>query len=919
MEPHCPAVFPHQQLWISPLQSLLKTKLFIVRPQPRIIRREQAGKLIDRLPDHRLTLISAPPGFGKTTLLGAWIQRTACPTAWVSLDSADNDLHRFFSYLTEALATVHPHVGETAREALQHSRTPHPEAILTSLLNDLATISDPFLLAFDDYHVIEQPAIHEALLFLLEHSPATLHIAITTRVDPPIPLARFRVRGELLEIRAADLRFSTDEVGQFFNGMMELGLSEANLALLQQKTEGWVAGMQMAALSLHGRHNADTFIAEFSGADRYILDYLLEEVIRQLPPRTQRMMVQLALLERFCAPLCEAVTGTNNGAELLEELERANLFLISLDNRRQWYRYHHLFADLLQHRIKGQPEEVANIHARAAEWFAQQDFLREAIGHAVQCGDASVIAAVAEHFWTRLPSETTGLLEQVLQALPSATIRSRPKLLMMQGWGDAFGYQIEHAAKMMEALGELIGTMEGEIGTEEMNELQGQRHSLLAVIARESNNAAQTIHHAEQAIRLVPERRPGMPGYMWLTTHGLFYVLQGDAHHAEGNVRRAMECFQRSVAYASRNKDYHAMYIALCDRAREQLRLGELTAAAASIEEAEQTINIVPAMLSRATLQHDIHAEVCFERGEFEKARQATEESRILNDNRRPLIMIQGNKRMFYISVMIGDWETAERLIADNESITLPTYSARFVSIVELMRAERDLHRRDHAAVRAWIERFFGEGSQQLPQRNYFMRSLEKLFHIRALTLIGESTRAEELLEPLLAEFEERGLLPYVLRLLTIRAIIYQANGEEERAFAQLGEALRRGEAEGFIAPFAELRNDIGKLLTQHRRAPRRRGDVRESYLNAVCAACGVASPIAATPEERGDGEIIPLTNRELEILQLMAQGFSNREIGERLYVSVNTIKTHIANLLDKLEASNRVEAIARAQQAGVL
>lgn len=901
------------------MQSLLKTKLFIVRPQPRIVRREQAGKLIDRLPQHRLTLLSAPPGFGKTTLIGAWIERTNFPTAWVSLDSGDNDPHRFFSYVTEALATLHPHIGETARQALQLSRTLQPEAILTSLLNDIATIPDPFLLAFDDYHVIEQPAVHEALLFLLEHAPESFHVAITTRVDPPIPLARFRVRGQLLEIRASDLRFNTDEAVQFFNGTMQLGLSEANLALLQQKTEGWIAGLQMAALSLHGRQNADTFIEEFNGADRYILDYLLEEVIRRLPQQTQQMIVQLSLLERFCAPLCEAVTGTDDGAALLEQLERANLFLISLDNRRQWYRYHHLFADLLKHRMNGQTEEIATVHARAARWFAEQNLLREAVEHAIRCGNGETVASIAEHFWTRLPSEATGLLEEVLQAIPPTIIQDRPKLLMLQGWNDAFGYRIEHAAEMMEALKKLLDKTPEGISPEEMKELQGQIHSMLAIIARESNKATETIHHAEQAIRLIPERVPGSPGYMWLTTHGLFYVLQGDAHHAEGNVRQAMDCFQRGVAYASRTKDYHALYVALCDRAREQLRLGELAAAIASIDEAEYTINIVPKMLSRATLQHDVHAEIFFERGEFEQAKQETEASRIMNDNRRPLITIQGNKRLFYISVMQGDWVTAERLIAENESITLPTYSARFVSIVDLMRAERELHRQNYTAVQAWIERFFGEQNNQLPQRNYFMRSLEQLFYIRALIVMGELNHADTLLEPLLADFEERGLLPYVLRLLTMRAMIYQANGQEERAFDQLGEALRRGSAEGFIAPFAELRDHIGKLLTQHRRTPRRRGGVRENYLNAVCIACGVDAPVTATPEERGDGEVIPLTNRELEILQLMAQGFSNREIGERLYVSMNTIKTHIANLLDKLEASNRIEAIARARQAGVL
>ncbi|MBC8144676.1 MAG: hypothetical protein H7X80_03760, partial [bacterium] len=346
----------------TPVVPLLTTKLHIVRPQPDIVVRERLSQRAEDLIRRRLILVSAPAGFGKTTLVSSWIEEHSFPTAWLSLDTSDNELGRFLRYLVGALRSIRPDIGSGIESALQMTPTPPLVTMLTSLVNELATDDEHCLLVLDDFHVIESDEVHSAVLFLLEHGPASLHVVITTRSDPSFPLSRLRVRGQLLEIRAADLRFTGTESRSLFNDSLELGLTEEQIVALETKTEGWIAGLQMAALSVQGRSDVDGFIAAFAGTDRYVLDYLVEEVLNRQTPELKHAMLQLSILGSFNAELVEAMTGVSNGSEIVDVLERANLFVVSLDTRREWFRYHTLFADLLEHHhSRLYPDEVAEL------------------------------------------------------------------------------------------------------------------------------------------------------------------------------------------------------------------------------------------------------------------------------------------------------------------------------------------------------------------------------------------------------------------------------------------------------------------------------------------------------------------------------------------------------------------------------
>jgi LuxR family maltose regulon positive regulatory protein len=384
--------------------SLLTTKFYIPPTRPELVARP---RLIDRLNaglgqnggfTRKLTLISAPAGFGKTTLLSEWVGHCDQPVAWVSLDEGDNEPVRFLAYFIAALQTIDLSIGETALAVLQSPQPPPFEAILPSLINDIATIPEDFALVLDDYHLIDDQPIHKAMTFFLDHQPPNMHLVIAARSDPFLHLSRLRARGQMTEIRTNDLRFTLQEVATFLNQVMGLGLSGDDVAALESRTEGWIAGLQLAALSMQGQDDTASFIAAFTGDDRFIVDYLVDEVLAQRPKGTQDFLLQTSILDRMTGPLCDAVTGQKNGQAVLEQLEQANLFIVPLDSRRQWYRYHHLFADLLRHRLRAtQPEVIPELYLRASAWYEVQGQMEEAIQYALAVKDLERAARLLEN------------------------------------------------------------------------------------------------------------------------------------------------------------------------------------------------------------------------------------------------------------------------------------------------------------------------------------------------------------------------------------------------------------------------------------------------------------------------------------------------------------------------------------------
>ena len=418
---------------------LLETKLYLPKWRPGLVARPKLIERLDQGADRKLTLVSAPAGSGKTTLLAEWLSVTAAgerPAAWVSLDPSDNDPTFFFAYLITALQTVQAGVGESALSLLHSPQPPPLETLLGTLLNEISAISHDFVLVLDDYHLIDSEPVHDGTAFLLEHLPSQMHLIIASRSDLPLPLSRLRGRGELAELRASDLRFTSDEAAAFLNEVMGLDLSTQDVAALEARTEGWIAPLQLAALSMQGRDDVAGFITAFSGDDRYIVDYLVEEVLQRQPERVRSFLLQTSVLDRLSGPLCDAVTGQQRGKRMLEALERWNLFVVPLDDKRQWWRYHHLFVDFLRtHSLEEQPDRVPILHRRASEWYEQNGLPSDAVHHALAAGDVERAAGLVElHLRAMLINNQEGTLLGWLRALPDDLARTRPVLSVGYAW-----------------------------------------------------------------------------------------------------------------------------------------------------------------------------------------------------------------------------------------------------------------------------------------------------------------------------------------------------------------------------------------------------------------------------------------------------------------------------------------------------
>jgi LuxR family maltose regulon positive regulatory protein len=549
-------------------ESLLQTKLFIpqIRPNLGLIERLNQGLQLG----HRLVLISAPAGFGKTTLVGEWVQAMGGATppvaiAWLSLDETDNDPTRFLSYFFAALRTIEAGFGKGALGALYASQPQPPpaEPILTALINEIAAIPDRIILVLDDYHLIEAQPIHDALTFLLRHLPPQMHLVIATREDPHLPLSRLRARGQLTELRARDLRFTSSEAAEFLNQVMGLDLSAEDIAALETRTEGWIAGLQLAAISMQGRDDATSFIESFTGSHRLVLDYLIEEVLNHQPQNVQTFLLQTAILNRLTGSLCDAVrfgkakspTGQENGQAILEMLERANLFIVPLDEERRWYRYHHLFADILRQRLRQTHlEQIPTLHSRASEWYERNGLPSDAIRHALATEDFERAAGLAELAWPAM-SESFQSIQWLgwLKALPDELVRARPVLSVRYAWAFLNAGKLEAAeARLLDAERWLEPTVDMNerpkapsaemvvVDEEQFRSLPVSIATARAYHAQAIGDVSGTVKYTQRVLDLLPEG-----DHQW---RGAASSLLGLAQYASGDLEAAHRTFSDGLA-----------------------------------------------------------------------------------------------------------------------------------------------------------------------------------------------------------------------------------------------------------------------------------------------------------------------------------------------------------------------------------
>ncbi len=879
---------------------ILATKLYIPQSRPGIVRRP---RLIERLNvgcahGSRLTLISAPAGFGKTTLVSEWAAGCDHPVTWLSLDEGDNDPARFITYLVKALQTIQAGIGEGLLAALQSPQPLQIETILTTLLNEISTIPENFLLVLDDYHSIDSQPVDQSLAFLIEHQPPQMHLLIATREDPHLPLSRLRARGQCTELRAADLRFTPAEATEFLNRVMGLDLSAEDITALDMRTEGWIVGLQLAALSMQGHQDTTSFIQSFTGSHHFVLDYLVEEVLGQQSESILTFLLRTSILDHMCGPLCDAVLldPSTSGQKTLEYLQRTNLFIVPQDNERGWYRYHHLFRDLLRKRL-GQsltPEGIAELQLHASEWYENNEQVLEAFRHAAAANDIERAGRLAES--EKMPLHLRGTASAILdwlESLPKTVLDARPALWWMQ-------------AAMLLAIGQPKGVEEKLQATEAAlaaaalpgATLDETTRDLIGKIAAARANVAQVDAQTEtiqvQTRRALEYLHPDNLSFrsVAIRSLGFAYYIQQDLAEAG---RAYTEAY--SLAQAAGN---------IVDSSLASIRLGQVQEAENQLHLAAETYQRVLPVIDEysphnAPLAYLGLARIYYEWNDLDAAEKYGEQSLKLSRQFDEVIdrLVVSEMFLSHSKLARGDANAAMGWILQAEQTShLKNYTYRLPDI---------------ASHRAGIHLFQGnvDEAAQLAQNNVM-----PLMQARVLIAQGNPSEALALVEPLRQQAEVKRLPQRLLQVMAVKSVVLFAQGDKDKAVQVLAEALALAEPGGFIRLFVDEGAPMAQLLREaasHGVMPAYTGKL----LSAFDAEERKSQPKSDVPPPQP--LIEPLSQRELKILQLIAQGLSNREIGERLFLALDTIKGHNRKIFNKLQVQSRTEAVARARELGLL
>ena len=946
---------------------ILSTKLYIppVRPElvsrPRLIERLNAGL------DRKVTLISAAAGFGKTTLLSEWTQSVERPVAWLSLDRGDNDPNRFWRYVVATLRTVAPTVGETVQAALQPPHQPPLDTLVAALINDVAALSTPLVLVLDDYHVIESEPVHNSLNLLLDHAPPQLHTVITTRADPPLSLSRRRGRLELDEIRTADLCFTTGEAADFLNTCMGLDLSVEDVAALENRTEGWIVGLQMAALSLQGRADKHNFVAAFAGDDRYVGDYLVEEVLQSQPAHVKVFLLQTSILERLCAPLCDAVrfdvvespvalygtgaTGQESSQVFLDHLEQANVFIIPLDNRRYWYRYHHLFADLLRRRLRQSVpvQELESLHLRASRWYESEGFIAEAVSHALAVPDPKHAAVLLEQHAPDIASRGEGIARGWLKSLPKDMIRSSPFLCLLYA---SYLDSVELAEQWLRDAerawaASSKGKGEKACGRVAQARFFGWMASARAFLSfRRGDPLQEVVEFSRRALDSIPKDDLL---YNLRARSNLFLVL-GYTHWHLGDEKAADLAFAEARKVGEAVEHFSVSISAARSQAWIAYRSGRFRQAAAICREVLRSI-VEPSEqaghpLSGAGGLYVILGSILLEWNDLQGASRALDRGLDLIKLTRETLQQDGYIALARLEQAQGNVTRAFDLVEQVEQLEKKARAepAVYRRPFGLSQAEQDprlafaarLTTKADSKAAALKIRFL------LSQAERDSRYLNTAFHFAkehqiklehevqwkaeqfalARLLIAQHSDLQTLLRFLDRQFkgaEEKEQGWWMIETLILQAMVLQAQGNTEPALSALQRALLLAESEKHVRIFVDEGAPMARLLYQAAAcgiAPDYAGKLLAAFAPGAKGDAGIQRPgLAARPLAL----VEPLTRRELEVLHLVAEGLSNREIGQRLVISPGTVKVHVSNIYDKLDVKKRTQAVAKARVLGIL
>jgi LuxR family maltose regulon positive regulatory protein len=879
------------------MDDLLVTKLCIPPPRLNLVPRPRLVQKLNQglQPGMKLVLVSAPAGYGKTTLVTEWLQGLHTRSAWLSLDEAENDPARFQAYLIAALEQVTGVGLENALAAFQSAQPPPAEAVLTAVINAVAAVPDDLILVLDDYQLIHNRTIHQQLAFLLERQPAHMHLALVTREDPLLPLSRLRARGQVVEIRQDELRFSLGECAEFLQHVMGIPLAEEDLAKLERRTEGWIAGLQLVAIAMQAqlsphaqtsphtqlstqtRSNLTSFIQAFNGSSRFILDYLIEEVFERQTLEVKDFLIKTSILERLSGPLCEAVAEKANSRELLERLERANLFIVPLDPAHAWYRYHRLFSDLLRHRLRGlgRPIEIS-LHRRASLWYEAEGHLAEAIQHALQAKDWDRSATLIEKTGDALLKR--GELVTLVgwcERLPDGSIASRPSLGLSYAWALSLLGQFDQADGLLLGIEEIAGSIPP---------LLGQVAAAQAYVARGKGVNERAIEKSRQALALLPASD--------FQARGVLAVNLGLVYWHAGRLREATQVLKEVEDVTRQTGNLYALFTARVFLARTLVSQGELKRAEQMYQQILREGGQVPILalahydlcgiyyewndLGRAGDHLEKGMELCTRSGnvEFQNA------GHIL---KAFLLLAQGDPRG-----ALAEVEVSHTLSRDFNPATQARSAACHAQIALVL---GDVDTAAH-----WVAQM----SEDVDPHSFYR--FIGLIRPRLLIAQGKSQAASELLGECSSRAAQAGWGYATVAILILQSLAAQKN---EIALQFLEEALRASQAEGYIRAFVDAGNALVPLLQESAR----RGVLPE-YVGQILNAL---SEGRKKPADSNLSLVEPLSERELEVLRLVTAGLSNREIARQLFLSPGTVKTHVHNIYGKLGVESRAKAIARA------
>ncbi|MEW6130748.1 MAG: LuxR C-terminal-related transcriptional regulator [Acidobacteriota bacterium] len=882
---------------------ILATKLYIPLPRPKVVLRP---RLIERLEEglhHKLTLISAPAGFGKTTLLSEWVAGCERRVAWLSLDEGDNDRRRFLAYLVAALQTVASSIGNGVLGMLQLPQLPPTESLLTVLLNEVTATAESFILVLDDYHVIDTEPIDHILTFLVEHLPPQAHLVIATREDPPLPLARLRARGQLTELRVSDLRFIPAEAAEFLNQTMSLKLSAEDVAALEARTEGWIVGLQLAAVSLQGRKDAADFIKSFTGSHYFVLDYLVEEVLQRQPESIQTFLLRTSILDRLCGTLCDAILleRPGSGQQTLAYLERSNLFIVPLDNERRWYRYHHLFADSLRQRLLHQnialsPDDARarmnELHTRASQWFEDHGLAVEAFRHAAAAGDVERAQRLIAG--DRIPQHLRGAVAPILDwlgSLPRKVLDARPWL-----WWRHASLLLIHGQTtgVEEKLQSAEDALQSRWAEDHDRNLVGLIAAARAVLALTRYDVETMLAQSRRALEyLHPDS---------MITRATAYWTMGAAHFFSQDRGAARRAFTEAISLSQESGDIFTAILAT-------VGLGNVEAAENRLDEAAATYRRVLQMASEQPLQivHEAHlglARVLYEWNDLDAAEQHARQGLDLAKQYDRVI-----DRFIICEVFLARLKLARGDVAGAASV--------LAKADQSVRRHHFAHRAAEVAA-AQVVTFLHQGNLAAAERLAKTRQLP-LSQSRVHLAREDASAALAVLEPLRRQAEAKGWQDERLKVMVLQSVAHHAHGEKDKALQLLSEALALAEPGGFVRLFVDEGKPMAHLLSEaaaHGMMP--------DYVAKLLAAFATETP------KRNDTSSLPpvtpvpsliegLSQRELEVLRLIAQGLSNREISEQLFLALVTVKGHNQRIFGKLQVKNRTEAVARARELGLL